>query len=383
MKPRTPQAPALFPLLLTAAAVAAPSLSAQAPAITVTVVDKEHGAPVSGVWLTLLPVSEADEAAEPAYRPPPASRGISNHLGQARLPASAPGTYVVRAERIGLRTAVSAPLELEEGERAVLRLELPPEVISLGAIDVEATGRPCVLRPEEGARTASLWGEARKALDLLEFTQEEGIYRYLVLTRESILDPMDLRTRDEAWDAAWYEGAVPFDSQPAEDLARNGFIQTTDDGTFFYAPDASVLLSDPFLDAHCFRVLPGHPDEPGLIGLGFEPVPTHPAPALNGALWLDSATAELRFAEFRYTDVPGPPDDRVRGRVEFDRLPEGTWIVRRWWIRAPAVHTSVQRGLIGRGRESERIVGFLETGGEVVDLLPRQGPDGDDREDRR
>ena len=58
----------------------------------------------------------------------------------------------------------------------------------------------------------------------------------------------------------------------AEDLLESGFIRRVDDGGFdYFGPDASVLLSDAFLDTHCFRLV-AREDLPEAVGLAFDPV---------------------------------------------------------------------------------------------------------------
>ena len=42
--------------------------------------------------------------------------------------------------------------------------------------------------------------------------------------------------------------------------------------SIYWAPDAAVLLSDEFLDTHCFHVTRNERRAPGLIGLAFQPV---------------------------------------------------------------------------------------------------------------
>jgi hypothetical protein len=101
--------------------------------------------------------------------------------------------------------------------------------------------------------------------------------------------------------------------------------------------------------------------------LAFEPDVTRDLPDVDGVLWLDAATAELRFLDFSYTQIPYQIDmDEVGGRVEFERLPAGPWIVRRWWVRMPII-----------GQRSARFSDFVnenylaalkEDGGYVRDI---------------
>ena len=85
-------------------------------------------------------------------------------------------------------------------------------------------------------------------------------------------------------------------------------------------------------------MVPSKDGERGLVGLAFEPTGEGKRVDLEGTLWLDEETAELSRLDFDYTGLP-PSMGRVEagGRVEFDRLPTGEWIVPRWSIRMPVV----------------------------------------------
>jgi hypothetical protein len=73
----------------------------------------------------------------------------------------------------------------------------------------------------------------------------------------------------------------------------------------------------------------------------------------------------LRWLEYRYENLdPEIRSNELGGRVEFRRMPEGGWIVPRWWIRMPLV--AVQRtGPTGRRRY---VGGIREAGGLVLDV---------------
>jgi hypothetical protein len=121
-----------------------------------------------------------------------------------------------------------------------------------------------------------------------------------------------------------------------------------------------VLLSDVFLDTHCFH-LAVQEDQPQTIGLAFEPVRPGGVPDIAGTLWLDRETAHLDFLEYRYTWARFDEAQGVaRGRVEFERLPNGAWIVRRWWIRMPEVEQNL--AMAGSGRSGIRVSGVREAG---------------------
>ncbi|MEQ9569555.1 MAG: carboxypeptidase regulatory-like domain-containing protein, partial [Longimicrobiales bacterium] len=153
----------------------------------------------------------------------------------------------------------------------------------------------------------------------------------------------------------------PFVSRDPAELAREGFVESRDDGDFAYAPDAAVLLSDAFSDTHCFGVTPG---DDGRVGLTFEPVPGRRVTDIRGDLWLDAATAELQSLDYRYENFPDVDASvELGGEVVFQRLPTGLWIVREWTMDLPI------RGEVRRAGALDLfdypVVAIQRVGGEV------------------
>ncbi len=106
---------------------------------------------------------------------------------------------------------------------------------------------------------------------------------------------------------------------------------------------------------------------PHLLGLAFEPVRRRTTPDIEGTLWLERETGKLLFLEFTYDWAPWAEADGVAGgRVEFQEMPSGAWIVRKWWIRMPRM-AQVRAG-IREVRSALRVVGIAETGGEVIQV---------------
>ncbi|HEU4557569.1 MAG TPA: carboxypeptidase regulatory-like domain-containing protein, partial [Longimicrobium sp.] len=119
-----------------------------------------------------------------------------------------------------------------------------------------------------------------------------------------------------------------------------------------------------------------------LIGLAFEPVRGRRVPDIRGTLWLDRRSAELRRVEYGYRGGPPESDDpRVGGTVEYGRVADGPWIVRRWNIRMPQTTLEQRlRNVSGTnqnarlvGRTEMRLAGLLEAGGEVTGVATRDG----------
>lgn len=126
-----------------------------------------------------------------------------------------------------------------------------------------------------------------------------------------------------------------------------------------------MLLSDLFLDEHCFAVRDG--DE-GRVGLSFRPVPGRKLPDVRGVLWLDRESGELRELEYTYTNLEfAGPEEQLGGRVEFERLPSGAWYIPHWRIRMPLFgvrHARFGRKLI----ERRNVIAVREEAGEVEEV---------------
>ncbi len=99
---------------------------------------------------------------------------------------------------------------------------------------------------------------------------------------------------------------------------------------FAQSPDVDVLLSESFAGTHYFHVEPSTTDRPQMVGVGFTSMLNRPDVSnIEGTLWVDRTSSELRSLEFRYTNLP-PVAARTNagGLVEFMRLSTGSWLVR-------------------------------------------------------
>ena len=110
-----------------------------------------------------------------------------------------------------------------------------------------------------------------------------------------------------------------------ETLATKGYMHRNADGTHtYYAPDAEVLLSDQFIQTHCFSVVRETEKHEGHVGLSFVPIESGRLVDVEGALWLDETSGELRTVEYRYAGLPASVSDpRNGGQLEFMPLLSG------------------------------------------------------------
>lgn len=293
---------------------------------------------------------------------------LSDGDGRFTIQAVEPGTYRIKAELIGYATIESRWLDLGAGGTVAQELEVPVQAISLDAISVQSRNR-CRPRPGVGPGTAHLWAEAKKALDVTQWAEEQEALRMRIMEYSRELSPNAHSVREASQRSrTGYYDQSPYRSRPADELAREGYIRMVGDNEYeYYAPDAEVLLSGTFLEHHCFWVVEGEAEEDdGLVGLAFEPVRGRDVPEIEGTLWMDQGTAELRRLDFRYTRLPfrGVTSSAAGGRVEFERLANGVWIVQRWRLRMPLV--AQKRGASWRGSRTRlEVVALNEIGAEV------------------
>jgi hypothetical protein len=324
----------------------------RAQSVSGTFVD-QGGAPIAAARVTL-----ADEAGRTVHS------ALTDARGGFSLRAPGPGRFVLRAERIGYASTSSGPFTLSEGQQVTHRLVGGGQRVLLDAVVVEGQTR-CARRAGVSEETAVVWGEVRKALDLVSANGEAPRDRFTVELFEREVDSrsgmlgMDKRRRVEGY------AHKPFVAVSAERLSLVGFIERDSTGVQYAAPDAEVLLSDRFLEDHCFRLQTEGAPSPGLIGLAFEPMRGRFVPDVQGVLWLDRASAELRMMEFQYTRAPvRGPRGVPGGRMEFQRLPGGRWITSSWVVRMP-----VEAGFAEMYPAQEQrphVVAIREVGGAVL-----------------
>ncbi|MFL5539421.1 MAG: carboxypeptidase regulatory-like domain-containing protein [Longimicrobiaceae bacterium] len=337
-----------------------------AQAVEGTVVDAQSGAPVPGALVSLV---SGDGRAR--------ARALADDAGRFSLRADAAGRYQLRAERVGYAAALSPPLELAAGQTIPYRLAASAERVRLEALVATAGGdsRRCTVRPGTGEETAALWEEARKALEAAVATRQQYPYLFRTERRIRVLDAATLGVRRETVQPTERVSESPYVAVSPEQLAAQGYVQQVGSSIHFHAPDAAILLSDPFLESHCFRGRRADRDHAGMVGLGFEPVHGGRWADVAGVLWLDARTAELRVLEYRYTGgrqspvIPG----QAGGRVEFRRMPNGAWIVSRWRILMPSAQAAAYSYATPIPSSQSLRPTIAEESGQVVEVRLQDG----------
>ncbi|CAA9339504.1 MAG: hypothetical protein AVDCRST_MAG68-2930, partial [uncultured Gemmatimonadetes bacterium] len=319
------------------------------------------GGPVPGVLVALVGEDGAVRA-----------EVLSDEQGRFRVGTTAPGRYTVRAERVGFRRVTSPAMELAAGQTVEYTLQAAADRLELPAITATA-GRRCATRTEPGMEVAGLWAEAGKALRSSAYTSVQFPYRYRVTRKRRQLDASSLITRSERVQTGESANPSPFVTVPAARLAEKGYVEAVGDTVLFHAPDAEILLSDEFLDTHCFHAEPADAEHRGMVGLAFAPVSTGERTDVRGVLWMDAATAELRVLEYGYVGGRFPGAAQAGGRVEFRRLPSGGWIVSRWRIRVPSGASRFRPNSTALPGMEPQGSGIAEEAGEVVEIRTAEG----------
>ena len=256
-----------------------------------------------------------------------------------------------------------------------MSLELTDEAVPLTGIEVVGRNR-CRSRPELGEATARVWEEARKGFRIAAWTAgSSGLvyttrrrFRRISLPGHSVLLDSVQKLTGLA--------ARPYRTLSPEDLAERGYVRRDADGSFvYYAPDETVLGSDTFLEGHCLVLAASAHGRASEIGLAFRPVRARSIPDIEGVMWLDSATAELRSVDFSYVNVGARlPMKEAGGHVEYARLPSGALAVVGWRLAFPEFSVDRPGSLNVLARQPVIVATALdETSGEVTAAVDGTG----------
>ena len=290
------------------------------------VAEMNSGIPVAGALVSL--VGETGDSAR--------ANVLTTEAGDYAVRAPTPGRYRLTVKRIGVRRFVSAVFGLDDGETRALDVSLDAVAQTLPEVTVSGL---CATRPRELSRIASLWEEARTALEATEISLRDRLIEAQISRYAGELDPSSLRVLFDWRSDAQLMVRQPFTSPSGDSLSAVGYWrELPGDSVEFLAPDASALASNAFIRDHCFALASPPRSRPDLIGLGFVPARDRRLADITGTIWLDARRFELRFIAFRYTRLPAMANaNRVGGEVHFARLASGAWIVDRWFIRMPHV----------------------------------------------
>jgi hypothetical protein len=331
--------------------------------------ERTSGHRLAGVVVSIA--SNADSLSPGGIR-----HALTDAQGEFALALPRAGSYSLSAKRIGVARFLAPVFQLRAGETKRFDITLEPLGMRLPNVAVSVTNL-CLPRQDQLKTFVALWDEARTALIASELSAEDSRINGWLSQYQRSLEPTTLRILQDQRSVAEGFYDRPVRSISGDSLAKVGYWRKQDADTMvFYGPDAEALLSDAFQYGHCFEVVQGRDDRRGLIGLNFRPRVVRNAGGINGTIWLDGLNFELRFVEFRYTNlITFPRSPHLGGEVHFHRHDTGAWLVRRWFIRMPVFPTlrpaTQQRGGAGfdRSRPVPHVYRIIEQGGGL--FLPK------------
>jgi hypothetical protein len=342
---------ALFRALAMVVVAALTTAAAHAQTLRIELRDSVSGLPVAGAL-----VAAANESAVRVD-------GLTNDRGLVTLRLPTAGTWALSVRRIGLTPRQLPGVRVEAG--AVLTVPLAVSSIrqTLARVRVTARAGACGRAPEGTDRTALLWEQISLALRATTLSRGDTLDTTPLLVREKVreLSP----TLDVLSDSVTREGfgaGRPYAAADPDSLAALGYVRRDSAGDIsYFGPDENVLQSPAFLATHCFSV-PRRDQDASLAELRFTPVNGRRVPDVEGTVYVDTASGELRTIEFQFVAPRTLVPQRTKfagGEVALRRLQSGRWIVSNWSIRMP-------RFARRENTEFYTLTGYREVSGAVV-----------------
>jgi Carboxypeptidase regulatory-like domain len=336
-------------LLLAINVIAATTMHAQGTNQVRVRLQMPDGTAISGALVALLDARDSVVA-----------EGLSTEAGTRALRVPT-GAYRLRVRRIGYLPYVSSGVTVPHEGEVVLRIESPR--VALQGIVVNSKSH-CTRSDPDARPLATVWEEIDKALKSSQLTLDDlaGIGRARIYRKEVASNGPVISADTNVFQIG---DRRPFGAIDPESLARNGYVIGDEQkGWHYFAPDDVVLLSEQFANTHCFRLV-REPSRPGEIGVSFEPAPERKLADVEGVLWVDEATSELREIVFHFANAKAFSRFGAGGFTHFRRMASGSWIVDAWELSAPRLELRQSQGSGLPGLLVS--IGRIDNGGGILD----------------
>lgn len=317
---------------------------------------------------------------------------VAEHLSDGRVVAravtGAQGTWylrlttdrvVVRALRIGFAPYVLDTLQLAVGERREINAVLPGLTVVLPTVRTTADTR-CRVRPDSASLVARLFYEARTALAASLLIAPDGPVRSRYRVSQEIWSHDEREMLEDEHREYVSNSLRPFGTAHVDTLFEEGFVvlQQQRFATMRYqspvaidyrVPGVDLLIDDRFLERYCLHLSDARAEHPDWIGVAFRPSRFRRITQIEGTLWIDRHSGELRRMDYGYTGLQGAELQLdPGGRLEFTRLELGIWFISRWFVRVPAIGSWVEHSPRATLFIGMRDVPVVRVRGEVLDL---------------
>lgn len=322
-----------------------------------TLLDNRTHQPIAGGFVTLI------DSAGQAVR-----ADFSGADGSFALGAPGPGSFQLRIDRIGFASRITEFYELVAEQRLSVAVRIPLRPVRLNDLRV-VVSRSCVDDPTDTGVLATAWAEFRKAIRTTVWAEGRGELTFTLREYARTLSSANLRELASTERTRRGIRLPPFKSLSGEQLAIQGYGVSDADSLVLYAPDASVLLSTEFSEGYCFGLRRTQVDDLPRLGITFRPRRDRDVIDVEGIIWLDELSAELRRVDIKYRNLPLPRGTRralVGSELVFDRIPNGPFFIKEWWVRLPIGH--LERSNFSLRLEPVIDV-YRQIGGRVTEVL--------------
>lgn len=280
------------------------------------------------------------------------ARAVAGSQGNWHLRLSTE-RLVIRALRIGFTPQVLDTIELAAGERRQLNAVLQGTAVVLSTVHTTADTR-CRVSHDSTSLVATLFHQARTALASSQLVAPDGSVRSRVRVSKEVWSPDEREMREDEHREYISDSLRPFGTAPVDTLIEDGFVvrkrvafptQPNEPPVAidYRVPGVDLLGDDRFLEHYCIKLSDARADHPDWIGVSFRPARARRITQINGTLWIDRHSGELRRMDFGYAGLKGAELKlSPGGRLEFMRLATGNWFVNRWSLRVPAIGSWVE-----------------------------------------
>lgn len=313
----------VFLLFLTPGAVEAQQV------IRGRLIDETAGAAVAGAFVRVHSGS------------PSAVEGtISDSEGLFSVRTGTPEAVSLLIERIGFASHRVTLLPLRD---SIYTIVLSGSAVALDPILVTAE---TACNGTMSMATARILEEVSKALRVAVWSADVGEVRYSAMQYAREYANAGFVFRQDSQAVTLTREGSPYFGSPVDSLLDFGFVRmdTADSAVSWFGPDMGTILDDRFQQEYCF--MEASEERKGLHGVRFRPVSVPRTSGVDGVLWADAATGELRELQFTYVFSPFRQQMDGQGSLEFTRLATGHWIVSRWHLRVPRFVEIVEKDRI-------------------------------------
>ena len=250
--------------------------------------------------------------------------------------------YQLRFAAIGYARHAPMDLTLGADPLTILDIALTAVVVTLPDIKAMSGKRACGKNELAPDTFGGLIESARTSLQVMDATMRSAQLGFEMQLVHRLAVRGLKESKDSTVSADTVAGVVhewPVKSLSIDSLQLVGFLRLKTEaegfGHYYYGPDMTVLVSDWFLETHCFTMDKDRTKGDTVV-IKFDPIGHPKYVDVSGTLVIDRATLTMRKVTYELRDIPdGVPDRAAGGEMHFAEKSAGLWVPIDWAIWAP------------------------------------------------